>query len=56
MNSCCCTHDPRQLAAALIRWALGLLFLVGGIAKLTHLGGFVNGLPAGDALQRRRTD
>ena len=43
MTSCYCFRDPRRLAPALICWALGLLFLVGGIAKLTHLGVFVNG-------------
>jgi thiosulfate dehydrogenase [quinone] large subunit len=35
--------DPKSLAPALIRWALGLLFLVGGIGKLMDLGGFVKG-------------
>jgi len=39
----CCCRNPRRLAPALIRWALGVLFLVGGVAKLTALGGFVNG-------------
>jgi thiosulfate dehydrogenase [quinone] large subunit len=47
-QTCCNCVDPKSLAPALIRWALGLLFLVGGIGKLMNLGGFVNGylLPA----------
>jgi thiosulfate dehydrogenase [quinone] large subunit len=31
------------MAPALLRWALGLLFLVGGLAKLPTVGGFVQG-------------
>jgi hypothetical protein len=42
-TSICSCMNPRRLAPALIRWALGILFLVGGVAKLTALGGFVNG-------------
>ncbi len=33
----------KGLAAALLRWALGLIFLVGGVAKLCMLNGFVTG-------------
>lgn len=40
-NSCCL--DGRAAGLALVRWGLGLLFLVGGIAKLTALGKFVQG-------------
>jgi len=39
----CCCMNPKRLAPALIRWALGIMFFVGGVAKLTALGGFVNG-------------
>ena len=42
MNKCCCM-DPKTAAPALIRWGLGMLFLVGGIAKVTMLNGFVHG-------------
>lgn len=42
-TSACCCMNPRRLAPALLRWSLGILFLVGGVAKLTALGGFVNG-------------
>jgi thiosulfate dehydrogenase (quinone) large subunit len=40
--------QARGLAVALVRWALGLMFLVGGVAKLFMLKGFVSGylLPA----------
>ena len=41
---CCCRADPRRVASALLRWALGLVFLIGGIMKLTSgLEGFVHG-------------
>ena len=33
----------KSAGIALIRWALGLLFLVGGVAKLFMLNGFVTG-------------
>ncbi len=39
----CCCSNPKSLAPALIRWALGVLFLTSGIPKLLGLGGFVNG-------------
>jgi|694.fasta_scaffold28352_2 thiosulfate dehydrogenase (quinone) large subunit len=42
-TSICSCMNPQRLAPALIRWALGILFLVGGVAKLTALGEFVNG-------------
>ena len=35
--------DPKCMAPAIIRWAMGTLFLVGGIAKLGNLTGFVTG-------------
>lgn len=47
-----CETQPCDVAksagVALVRWALGLLFLVGGISKLAMLQGFVTGylLPA----------
>ena len=43
MKACACCLNPRRLAPALIRWALGVMFLVGGVAKLTALDGFVHG-------------
>ena len=37
-------HGMAQCAGvALLRWALGLMFLVGGVAKLFMLKGFVTG-------------
>ncbi len=39
----CGCWDPKSIAPALIRWALGIMFLVGGLSKLMTLGGFVNG-------------
>ena len=41
MKGSCACFDCRSAALALVRWGLGLLFLVGGISKLFHLGGFV---------------
>ncbi|MDD5677026.1 MAG: DoxX family membrane protein [Kiritimatiellae bacterium] len=48
MKGSCACFDCRSAAVALVRWGLGLLFLIGGINKLMHLGGFVNAylLPA----------
>jgi len=48
MKSCCAGFDGRSAALALMRWGLGLLFLVSGIGKLLHLTGFVQAylLPA----------
>lgn len=45
MQTCsCCCGDPRRLASALIRWALGFLFLIGGIGKFTGgVDSFVHG-------------
>jgi thiosulfate dehydrogenase [quinone] large subunit len=40
-TNCCC--NPKNAAPALIRWALGLLMLTGGVSKLQGMGGFVNG-------------
>jgi len=37
----CCLS--KCASVALIRWALGILFLVGGVAKLGMLNGFVTG-------------
>ncbi len=38
---CCC--NPKNVAPALLRWALGLMMLTSGISKLQGMGGFVNG-------------
>ena len=35
--------DATCMAPALLRWAVGLMFLVAGLSKLPKLGGFVNG-------------
>jgi thiosulfate dehydrogenase (quinone) large subunit len=43
METKCSCMNPKSLAPALIRWGLGLLFLVGGIAKVSMLNGFVRG-------------
>ena len=43
MKESCACFDCRSAALALVRWGLGVLFLVGGISKLFHLGGFVGG-------------
>jgi thiosulfate dehydrogenase (quinone) large subunit len=42
-KTCCCCVDPRSLAPALIRWAMGVMFLIAGVTKLLKLGGFVKG-------------
>ena len=39
----CRRCNPKSIAPALIRWAIGLLFLTSGISKLPGLGDFVNG-------------
>ncbi len=43
MNGTCSCFNTRAGGIALMRWALGVLFLCGGINKLAGLGGFVNG-------------
>lgn len=43
MKESCACFDCRSAALALVRWGLGVLFLVGGISKLFHLSGFVGG-------------
>ena len=43
MNVTCSRFDIRAAGIALVRWALGLMFLCGGISKLAGLDGFVNG-------------
>lgn len=39
----CGCWDPKSMAPALIRWSLGMLFLVAGINKLGNPAGFVYG-------------
>ena len=41
VSRCC---DPRSVAVALGRWAMGMLFLFSGLGKLNSIGGFVEGL------------
>lgn len=43
MKGRCCCCEPKSMAAALLRWTLGLLFLVSGVSKIPKLGGFVKG-------------
>jgi thiosulfate dehydrogenase (quinone) large subunit len=42
-KTCGCCWDPKCMAPALIRWALGVMFLVGGISKIMMGRGFVTG-------------
>ncbi len=48
MNMLNTTATGQSMGLALVRWGLGLRLLVSGAAKVTDLGGFVNGyiLPA----------
>jgi thiosulfate dehydrogenase [quinone] large subunit len=43
MNADARNDRARGLAIALIRWALGVMFLVGGVSKLSKVTGFVTG-------------
>ena len=43
MDKKCCSCNPKAMAAALLRWTIGLIFLVGGVSKLGMLNGFVHG-------------